>query len=63
MKYTYEELIGKMAIARAEIDKIPTKFHSTQCPADDLTGHAATCTCGADAQNGLKQRALDALKL
>lgn len=61
-KYTYEQLLEKIVRAKIHLEgrSVP---HKMSCPAEDLTGHPARCTCGADEANAPVERALAALKL
>lgn len=37
------------------------RLHTQTCPAEDLTGHAAPCRCGADEVNAVIEYTLAAL--
>lgn len=62
-KYTYEQLLEKLIRAKINIEQIPRKQCSMSCPAEDMTGHPAACTCGAEKYNRGIDSALDQLKL
>lgn len=61
-KYTYEQLIEKIALARMHIQRIKRGVHKISCPLEDLESYAP-CNCGEDANNKPINDALEALKL
>lgn len=51
MDITLADLIGKMAIAKHKLERLPKEVHDLTCPSQDDTGHPCPCTCGADKHN------------
>lgn len=61
-KYTYEQLIEKIALARAALKRVPTRAHSVACPVEDPESYAP-CNCGASAAMSPIRDAVDLLTL
>ena len=61
-EYTNVQLMEKIIRAKIALEGsiVPCKM---SCPAEDMTGHPAACTCGAEAANTRIREALRALKL
>lgn len=61
-KYTYEQLIEKLVLAKQKIQQIPMATHTVKCASDDpYTG--GDCDCGAETTNKFIRDALELLKI
>jgi hypothetical protein len=61
-KYTYEQLLEKLVLAKQKIQQIPGAPHTVSCTSDDpYTG--GDCDCGAEKTNKPIRDALELLKI
>lgn len=61
-KYTYEQILEKLVLAKAKISGIPRKQHRITCPEEDPESYAP-CNCGAMEHNKPLDEAVELLKL